>query len=110
MSLIEGKFLATFGAEPDVVAAAPGRVNLIGEHTDYNGGFVFPCALTFGTYCLIRKTDRSSFRFMSANIDSTEEVELNALSKPLEKGNWVNTKKVNNKINTLRPDNPFVIP
>ena len=69
---------------------SPGRVNLIGEHTDYNGGFVFPCALSFGTYCLIRKTDRPAFRFASVNIDSKEEIGLENLTTPLAKGNWVN--------------------
>ena len=46
---------------------APGRVNLIGEHTDYNGGFVFPCALQYGTYLLIRKTDEASIKLASVN-------------------------------------------
>jgi galactokinase len=46
---------------------APGRVNLIGEHTDYNGGFVFPCALQYGTYLLVRKTDEASIKLASVN-------------------------------------------
>ena len=41
---------------------APGRVNLIGEHTDYNGGHVFPCAITMGTYALVRKRTDNRFR------------------------------------------------
>ena len=45
MSRIEEKFLETFGEEPDLVAAAPGRVNLIGEHIDYSDGFVLPFAI-----------------------------------------------------------------
>jgi galactokinase len=69
---------------------SPGRVNLIGEHTDYNGGYVFPCALTFGTFCLIRKTENPFFRFASLNINSTEQIEFNDLTTPLSKGNWVN--------------------
>ena len=46
---------------------AGGRVNLIGEHTDYNGGHVFPCALTMGTWCLLRLRRDRQLRFFSAN-------------------------------------------
>ena len=46
-------FQNLFGADGDIrTYFAPGRVNLIGEHTDYNGGHVFPCALTLGTYAV----------------------------------------------------------
>ncbi len=50
---------------------APGRVNLIGEHTDYNGGHVFPCALTIGTYGVIRKREDDKLRFYSMNFQET---------------------------------------
>ena len=50
-------FAEKFGPETPRVFFAPGRVNLIGEHTDYNGGHVFPCALTLGTWCAVRKRD-----------------------------------------------------
>jgi len=53
--------------KPDLFFA-PGRVNLIGEHTDYNGGFVLPCALQYGTYLLIRKTGGKSIRLASLNL------------------------------------------
>ena len=52
------KFEQVYGAGGDIqVFFAPGRVNLIGEHTDYNGGHVFPCALTIGTYGVVRKRE-----------------------------------------------------
>ncbi|TRZ74914.1 MAG: galactokinase [Bacteroidetes bacterium] len=56
----------THGTEP-VLFFAPGRVNLIGEHTDYNGGFVLPCAILYGTYLLIRKTDDKLIKLASVN-------------------------------------------
>ncbi len=66
------KFKEIFGDEGDIrVYFAPGRVNLIGEHTDYNGGHVFPCALTIGTYMAARKrTD-----FYSMNFDELGVIE-----------------------------------
>ena len=61
-------FKGLFGGEGDIRSYfAPGRVNLIGEHTDYNGGHVFPCALTIGTYAIVRKREDRSFRFFSEN-------------------------------------------
>lgn len=64
---LEG-FAKAFGdAENARVFFAPGRVNLIGEHTDYNGGHVFPCALSMGTYIAIRKREDRKLRFFSEN-------------------------------------------
>ena len=58
------RFKELFGDEGDIrVYFAPGRVNLIGEHTDYNGGHVFPCALTIGTYGVARKRADKKLRF-----------------------------------------------
>ena len=70
------KFKELFGADGDIrVYFAPGRVNLIGEHTDYNGGHVFPCALTIGTYMAARKSDDRKLRFYSMNFDNLGVVE-----------------------------------
>ncbi len=68
---------------------APGRVNLIGEHTDYNGGYVLPCALQYGTYLLIRKTRDDIVKLASDNEDLYTEIPLDKLLR--DKNNaWVN--------------------
>ena len=69
---------------------SPGRVNLIGEHTDYNGGFVFPCALSFGTYLLIAANNENKINFCSLNIDVTYSLELDQLTKPMPDKAWAN--------------------
>jgi len=66
-AVISESFRALYGSDPAVCAFAPGRVNLIGEHTDYNGGHVFPCALERGTWCAARRRQDGVFRFWSAN-------------------------------------------
>ena len=64
--IILKKFEEVFGDTEGVkVFFAPGRVNLIGEHTDYNAGHVFPCALTIGTYAVARKREDKKLRFYS---------------------------------------------
>jgi len=90
IEILKNAFSEKYG-EGDVAGYfSPGRVNLIGEHTDYNGGYVFPCALTFGTYFLIRKTGNDFIRFASMNIPTTEQLAIDQLTTPLQKGNWVN--------------------
>ena len=65
------KFEEIFGEEGEIKSYfAPGRVNLIGEHTDYNGGHVFPCALTIGTYAIARKRQDNKLRFYSMNFEA----------------------------------------
>lgn len=69
---------------------SPGRVNLIGEHVDYNGGFVFPCALSFGTYMLVAKNGTQSMRFKSLNMPEIVEVGVDNMTTPLPGKSWVN--------------------
>jgi len=83
------KFIEKYGEGEISGYFSPGRVNLIGEHTDYNGGFVFPCALSFGIYCLIRTTERKTVRFASLNMPFEAEVEVANLNKAIGK-EWVN--------------------
>lgn len=67
------KFREIFHEEPLAkVFFAPGRVNLIGEHTDYNGGHVFPCALNMGTYGVVRPREDRTLRFYSLNFPEAE--------------------------------------
>ncbi len=88
-------FEKEFGKSEGVKAYfAPGRVNLIGEHTDYNGGHVFPCALTIGTYGAAAKRDDNKLRFYSVNQNRLGVVEssLDDL-KPSDKAGWTNYPK-----------------
>lgn len=90
---LKGKFTELFGPGGDIrIFYAPGRVNLIGEHTDYNGGFVFPCALTFGTFAAARKRDDNEIRFASLNFDTKVTVSSGDIHYIKEHG-WVNYPK-----------------
>lgn len=93
MNLIDlrNKFISRYGDDKGEIFAffAPGRVNLIGEHTDYNNGYVLPAALSFGTYLLARKNDSNFLRLSTTNFDYTAEISLGDLSQKHE-GQWVN--------------------
>ena len=94
-NVILAKFAEVFGDKEGAKAYfAPGRVNMIGEHTDYNGGHVFPCALTIGTYGVARKRDDNKLRFYSMNFEQLGVIEssLNDL-KPYKEANWTNYPK-----------------
>ncbi len=89
------KFEELYGdADGAGVYFAPGRVNMIGEHTDYNGGHVFPCALTIGTYAAVKKRDDRKLRFYSMNFEKMGVVEssLDDLT-PSDAAGWTNYPK-----------------
>ena len=89
------QFKEIFGADGDIrTYFAPGRVNLIGEHTDYNGGHVFPCALTIGTYAVARKREDNQLRFYSVNFEKLGVIDsaLDDLT-PSKKAGWTNYPK-----------------
>lgn len=96
---MEKKLMETFqklyGGEGDIrTFSSPGRVNLIGEHTDYNGGHVFPCALTLGTYGIARKRNDRKIRFYSDNFSGlgVMETSLDDLV-PSPAAKWTNYPK-----------------
>jgi galactokinase len=89
------KFIEIFGGNGEIGCYfAPGRVNLIGEHTDYNGGHVFPCTLTLGTYAVARKNNDKTLRFYSMNFE-----ELGVITSSVEdisykkEDDWTNYPK-----------------
>ena len=69
LSALHTRFQEVFESEPGRAFFAPGRINLIGEHTDYNGGRVFPCAITQGTYGIARRRQDSLVRCYSLNFE-----------------------------------------
>ncbi|AMX83146.1 galactokinase [Geobacillus subterraneus] len=73
ISTLKQQFIERFGGLGEDIRLffAPGRVNLIGEHTDYNGGHVLPCALEIGTYALVRQTKEPLVRLYSTNFPET---------------------------------------
>ena len=89
------KFNEIFGKDGEVHGYfAPGRVNLIGEHTDYNGGHVFPCALSIGTYGFARKRQDNKLRFFSVNFEKLGVIETSLEELiPSEKAGWTNYPK-----------------
>lgn len=88
-------FTKVYGNNNDIrVFFSPGRVNLIGEHTDYNGGNVFPCALSFGTYGAIKLRDDKLVRMYSKNFDDLGVINFNIDNlKNEEKHDWANYPK-----------------
>ena len=91
---INDKFTEIFGEQAEATFFSPGRINLIGEHTDYNGGHVFPCAISLGTYGAARKREDNKLRFYSANFEDLGIIETSLDDlKYDKKDNWVNYAK-----------------
>ena len=89
---LKQEFIKTFGGSEDglQVFASPGRVNLIGEHTDYNGGFVFPAALTFCTTVVARRRDDDVIRMKATDLPDLVEGTLSTMEnfRDLHWGNY----------------------
>lgn len=92
--LLADKFKEKFANEHTREYFAPGRINLIGEHIDYSGGLVLPCAITMGTTALVSEREDSKLRFYSMNMDNLDvkEVDLNDLEYD-KNDKWVNYTK-----------------
>lgn len=88
-------FLQRFGEGDKPIRRffTPGRVNIIGEHIDYNGGYVFPCALDFGTYCVVRERNDRQVNFATQNFDLPISVDLNAGLVYDKDHDWANYPK-----------------
>ncbi|ARV06564.1 galactokinase [Polaribacter sp. SA4-10] len=85
---VKNTFINTFKTEP-LLIFSPGRINIIGEHTDYNDGFVFPAAVDKGIAAAIQKSDSKKSTAVALDLDSTIEFELDKL-KPSKEGSWEN--------------------
>ena len=85
---VKTQFIETFGATP-ILIFSPGRINIIGEHTDYNDGFVFPAAVDKGIAAAIQKSNSGKSTAVALDLDSTVTFELDKL-KPSKEGSWEN--------------------
>jgi len=91
---LEELFIEKYGesSETSYKYFSPGRINLIGEYTDFNGGYVFPCALDFGTYAVVRKRVDEKVYFTSLNMTLEKEIDLSNISYS-KKDDWMNYPK-----------------
>ncbi len=88
MHILSGSdYSAVFGRKAEIHCFAPGRVNLIGDHTDYNGGRVFPCAIDLGIECMAATRKDGRFGFYSANFPQAGMIERRA-KEPVRSGSW----------------------
>jgi len=91
IDLLKKEFDQTYGESVDDIQVffAPGRINLIGDHTDYNGGYVLPCSLQYGTYLMVRLLEDPRIRFRSLNFPTTAQVCMKYEITPVGK-TWIN--------------------
>ena len=88
---VKNKFEQHFAAQPECVFQAPGRVNLIGEHTDYNDGFVLPCAINYQTLVAVSKRDDSKINVVALDYDDQKDsFDLNNPIEPHDSQLWSN--------------------
>lgn len=91
---LKQKFEELFGKKDYTAFFAPGRINLIGEHTDYNGGNVFPCAITLGTYAIAAKNDLKQVRLYSENFPEAGVISFDLADLDHKKADsWANYPK-----------------
>jgi galactokinase len=83
------EFNNTYHHQPEKTYFSPGRVNLIGEHIDYNGGLVMPCAITLGTWLLVKPNNDGLFRFRCLNFDESADIAIQASYKK-DGSSWFN--------------------
>lgn len=90
-SYLTGEFFKRYGNRDNkpVLFFSPGRVNLIGEHTDYNSGYVLPCALNFGTWLAIRPNEVNRINMASLNFDFTGSFSIETIRNRIS-GSWTN--------------------
>ncbi|RSL35191.1 galactokinase [Salibacterium salarium] len=94
VSDLKNKFMELYGERDSRVFFAPGRINLIGEHTDYNGGYVFPCAITKGTYAVATKREDRKIRMYSENFSDKGVMTFHLDDMSFQENhNWANYPK-----------------
>lgn len=103
---LTAQFASTFNQQPARLVHAPGRVNLIGEHTDYNGGFVFPAAINFGTWIAVSPRDDRQIDAVAVDFDNQRnQFSLDAIEFDEQQG-WANY--VRGVIKMLQHDFPQI--
>ncbi len=88
---LQKQFVKTFGSQPQKTFFAPGRINLIGEHLDYNGGYVLPCAISLGTYGVVAQRNDQQINFYSLNFPNSGIIHASLTNLKYQvKHDWAN--------------------